>query len=138
MSYWTWFDGSLQGKSLVKNHLLTLQKSTSLFTSFAVMFGVFTLLWAAPVMAGVMILFTQDFCSVLAGSSRIDAREFLNFCRQNKMAVRLLGTGILVGEMLFDTFVLVQVVRYQRYLKTVSCERQGLTKYHGKERIALP
>lgn len=102
------------------------------------MFGVFTLLWAAPVIAGVMVLFTRDFCSVLAGSSRVDAREFLNFCRQNKMTVRLLGTGILVGEMLLDTFVLVQVVKYQRYLRTIVSERHGLTKYHGKERIALP
>ena len=114
------------------------KRSLNGFSAFAVCFGVATLLWSVPVMAGLLVLFSKDVCSVLAGASPSNPGDFLNYCRNNLTLIRLAGSTFLASEVLLDAFVLFQIVSYQRFLKTVACERSVLQKYHGKERISLP
>ncbi len=75
---------------------------------------------------------------MLAGASPSNAGHFLNYCRDNLTMIRLAGSVFLASEVILDAYVLVQIVNYQRYLKSIATERSVLQKYHGKEKIALP
>lgn len=89
-------------------------------------------------MAGVLVLYSKDVCSILAGASPTNTADFINYCRNNLTTIRMFGIAFLASEVIIDAFVLVQVVKYQRFLRAVEGERAVLRRYHGKERIALP
>lgn len=107
---------------------------------FTSLFGTSILVESVPCLAGILVLFSHDVCSVLAGiSSEIgESEEFLKFCRENVDGIRLIGSLAIVSEVILDTFMFVQMVRYQKYLKAVQMERNSLNYYTGKDKIALP
>ena len=114
-------------------------KSNLIFTG---LFGASVLMESIPCVAGILVLFSSDVCSVLAGisngSSMHENEEFLKFCRRNFEGVRVIGSAVIVTEILLDSLVFLQLVQYQRYMKAVQGEKATLNYYNGKERIALP
>ena len=118
-------------------------KSNMIFTA---LFGASVLMESIPCVAGILVLFSRDVCSVLAGISNgssnhntmSESEEFLRFCKRNIESVRGIGTAVIVSEILMDSLVFLQLVQYQRYLRTVQSERTTLNYYNGKERIAIP
>lgn len=108
-----------------------------LFTS---LFGISILVESIPCFAGILVLFSNDICSVLAGlSSEIgESEDFVKFCRDNIEGIRLGGTFMIVSEVLLDTLMFIQMVKYQKYLQAVQRERINLNYYTGKAKIALP
>ena len=103
---------------------------------FSVLFGASVLLESIPCVAGILVLFSRDVCSVLAGiksdSSVKENEEFLKFCRKNVDSVRAIGSAVIVTELLIDSLVFLQLVQYQRYLRQVQQEKTTLNYYNGK------
>lgn len=145
-------DGRLRAFYLIKSlfttfgfYTLTInqrQCKSKLNLIFTGLFGASVLMESVPCIAGILVLFSTDVCSVLAGISSgkdlIENEKFLRFCRGNIEGVRIIGTGVISCEVMLDAFVFFQMVRYQKYIKTVEQERSNLNYYTGKERIALP
>lgn len=112
---------------------------------FTGLFGASVLMESVPCVAGILVLFSRDVCSVLAGiagdsgSSVVkENEEFLKFCSRNIDSVRAIGSAVIVTEILLDSMIFLQLVQYQRYLRQVHQEKVTLNFYNGKERIALP
>lgn len=118
------------------------KKSSSMTNMiFTGLFGASVLVEAVPCVAGILVLFSRDVCSVLAGlggSNSKENEEFMKFCLGNVETLRFLGTSVIVTELLLDSFVFLQMVQYQKYLKMMEVERATLNYYTGKERIAIP
>ena len=120
------------------------QKSSKMNLIFTGLFGASVLMESIPCVAGILVLFSGDVCSVLAGISgdsiknQIENEEFLKFCRNNIETVRFIGSAVIVTEVLLDSFIFVKMVEYQKYLKKVEREKLTLNYYTGKERIAIP
>lgn len=121
-------------------YTLSNQKNTKMNLIFTGLFGATVLMESIPCAAGILVLFSSDICSVLAGISghRKESEEFLRFCRQNLDSIRFMGSAIIVCEVILDSLVFYQLVRYQKYMKAVQEERTSLNYYTGKERIAIP
>jgi hypothetical protein len=142
----------------VSGRLQAVYLAKSLFTAFGVysvskqdskmnfiftgLFGVSVLMESIPCVAGMLLLFSGDVCSILAGISNVQSsennEEFLKFCRKNIDTVRFMGSAVIVTEVLLDTLMFMQLVKYQKYLKKIERERSSLNYYTGKERIAIP
>lgn len=108
---------------------------------FTGLFGVSVLAEAVPCIAGILVLFSRDVCSVLAGigGNTLESNEdFMKFCSGNIESVRFLGTALIVTELLLDSLVFLKLVQYQKYLKMLEVERSSLNYYTGKDRIAIP
>ena len=125
--------------------VMTLQRKrnvSSFNLLFTVLFGVGVVVESVPCIAGILALFTHDICSVLAGlaggASLDEDEDFLKFCQGNLDAIRLVGSMMISSEVLVDAFMFTQLVRYQKYLKSIQYERNTLNRYTGKERISLP
>ena len=143
----------------VSGRLKVLYLVKSLFTAFGVysvskrdskinliytgLFGASVLIESIPCVAGMLLLFSGDVCSILAGiggeiSDQVENNEeFLKFCRNNIETVRIMGSTVIVTEVLLDALVFMQMVGYQKYLKKIERERSSLNYYTGKERIAI-
>lgn len=109
---------------------------------FTGLFGASVLMESIPCVAGMLLLFSGDVCSIFAGisgSEKVESNEeFLQFCRENIEAVRFMGSAVIVAELLLDTLMFMKLVEYQNYLKKIEKERSSLNYYTGKERIAIP
>lgn len=90
-------------------------------------------------MGGLLLLFSRDICSVLVGgvNEANSGEKFIRFCRHNLEWIRLLGSSVIVGEVVADTVIFLEMIRYVRYLKEIEIERKTLNYYTGKERISL-
>ena len=121
-------------------YTLTNSKHSNLNMLFTGLFGLSVLIESVPCVAGILVLFSQDICSVLAGISGNpnESEQFLKFCRGNIESIRMMGSAVIVGEVIVDAVIFCQMVKYQKYLKAVQRERISLNYYNGKERIALP
>lgn len=120
---------------------LNNQKNAKMNLIFTGLYGASVLVESVPCIAGILMLFTPDICSVLAGITgdrNAESEEFLKFCRKNIDSVRFMGSAVIVSEVLMDSFVFFHLVKYQKYMKAVQEERSSLNYYTGKERIALP
>ena len=116
------------------------QQNVKMNMIFTGLFGASVIVESIPCLAGILVLFSRDVCSVLAGISGTPAEseDFLKFCRRNIDTVRVIGTSVIVSEVIFDAFVFFHMVRYQKYMKHVQTERSRLNYYTGKDRIAIP
>ncbi len=120
---------------------LNNQKNTKMNLIFTGLYGASVLIESVPCVAGILVLFSPDICSVLAGitgDQTAESEEFMSFCRKNIDSVRFMGSAVIVIEVLLDSFVFFHLVRYQKYMKAAQEERYNLNYYTGKERIALP
>ena len=120
------------------------KKDSKMNLIFTGLFGASVLIESIPCVAGILLLFSGDVCSVLSGigsdsiKNQIENEEFLKFCRKNIETVRIMGSAVIVTEILLDTFMFINMVEYQRYLKKVERERSSLNYYTGKDRIEIP
>jgi hypothetical protein len=111
---------------------------------FMGLFGASVLMESIPCVAGIILLFSEDACSILSGISgetiknQIENEEFLRFCRNNIDMVRFIGSAVIVTEVLLDSFMFIKMVEYQKYLKIIEKEKSSLNYYTGKDRIEIP
>lgn len=116
------------------------KKDSKMNLIFTGLFGATVLMESVPCVAGILLLFSGDVCSILAGisSNRIENEEFLRFCRKNIDMVRFMGNAVIVTEVLLDTLMFMKMVEYQKYLKKIDREKLTLNYYTGKDRIEIP
>lgn len=116
------------------------KKDSKVNLIFTGLFGATVLMESVPCVAGILLLFSGDVCSILAGisSNRIENEEFLRFCRKNIDMVRFMGSSVIVTEVLLDTLMFMKMVEYQKYLKKIEREKLTLNYYTGKDRIEIP
>lgn len=116
------------------------KKDSKMNLIFTGLFGTSVLMESVPCVAGILLLFSGDVCSILAGisSNRIENEEFLRFCRKNIDMVRFMGSAVIVTEVLLDTLMFMKMVEYQKYLKKIEREKLTLNYYTGKDCIQIP